>query len=315
MSAVFEDIVAAVGYTPLVRLNKLGSGRAQILAKLESKNPCGSVKDRIAKYMIETAEEQGRIKPGATVLVEPTSGNTGIGLAFICAAKGISLILTMPESMSLERRKLLQIFNARIILTPAERGMAGAIEKAEQIVAANPNAVMLQQFKNPANPQAHRETTAKEIWIDTDGRVDVLVSAVGTGGTLTGCGEVLRGKNPNLRIVAVEPEDSPVLSGGKPGPHKIQGIGAGFVPDVLDTKLIDEVIQVSNENALETARRLASQEGILSGISAGANVWAAVQLSHRPEYEGKTIVTFICDTGERYLSTELYANLREPERG
>jgi cysteine synthase A len=313
MSAVFEDIAAAVGYTPLVRLNKLGSGRAQVLAKLESKNPCGSVKDRIAKYMIEVAQEQGRIKPD-TVLVEPTSGNTGIGLAFICAAKGISLILTMPESMSLERRKLLQIFNARIVLTPAERGMAGAIEKAEQILAENPDAIMLHQFRNPANPRAHRETTAKEIWIDTDGRVDVLVSAVGTGGTLTGCGQALREKNPDLRIVAVEPKDSPVLSGGEPGPHKIQGIGAGFVPEVLDTKLIDEVVQVSNEDALETARQLASKEGILSGISSGANVWAAVQLSNRPEYESKTIVTFICDTGERYLSTDLYANLREPER-
>jgi cysteine synthase A len=313
MSAVFEDIVAAVGYTPLVRINKLGSGKAEILAKLESKNPCGSVKDRIAKYMIDAAEEQGLIKPD-TVIVEPTSGNTGIGLAFICAARGIPLILTMPESMSLERRKLLQIFGARIILTPAERGMAGAIQKAEEILTENPKAVMLQQFKNPANPQAHRETTARELWVDTDGRIDILVSAVGTGGTLTGCGQALRAKNPKLKIVAVEPKDSPVLSGGKPGPHRIQGIGAGFVPDVLDTKLIDEVVQVSNEDALETARALASREGILAGISAGANIWAAVQLSHRPENDGKTIVTFICDTGERYLSTDLYANLREPER-
>ena len=313
MSAVFEDIVAAIGYTPLVRINKLGSGKAEILAKLESKNPCSSVKDRIAKYMIEAAEEQGLIKPN-TILVEPTSGNTGIGLAFICAAKGIPLILTMPESMSLERRKLLQIFGARIILTPAERGMTGAIQKAEEIVAENPNAIMLQQFKNPANPQAHRETTAREIWVDTDGRVDILVSAVGTGGTLTGCGQALRAKNPELKIVAAEPKDSPVLSGGKPGPHRIQGIGAGFVPDVLDMKLIDEIIQVSNEDALETARALAVREGILAGISSGANIWAAVQLSHRPENKGKTIVTFICDTGERYLSTDLFANLREPER-
>lgn len=313
MSAIFEDIVAAVGYTPLVRINKMGSGKARILAKLESKNPCSSVKDRIAKYMIEAAEEQGLIKPG-TILVEPTSGNTGIGLAFICAAKGIPLILTMPESMSLERRKLLQIFGARIVLTPAERGMTGAIRKAEEIVAENSNAVMLQQFKNPANPQAHRETTAREIWVDTDGRVDTLVSAVGTGGTLTGCGQALRAKNPELKIVAVEPRDSPVLSGGKPGPHRIQGIGAGFVPDVLDTGLIDEIIQVSNESALETARALATREGILAGISSGANLWAAVQLSRRPENEGKTIVTFVCDTGERYLSTDLFANLREPER-
>jgi cysteine synthase A len=313
MSAIFDDIAAAVGYTPLVRINRLGSGKAQVLAKLESKNPCGSVKDRIAKYMIEAAREKGLIKHD-TVIVEPTSGNTGIGLAFICAAKGIPLILTMPESMSLERRKLLQIFRARIILTPAERGMAGAIAKAEEIVAENPKAIMLQQFKNPANPQAHRETTAREIWLDTDGHVDILVSAVGTGGTLTGCGEALRQKNPELKIVAVEPKDSPVLSGGKPGPHKIQGIGAGFVPDVLDIRLIDEVIQVSNEDALETARALAAREGILGGISAGANIWAAVQVSKRPDSEGKTIVTFICDTGERYLSTDLYANLPEPEK-
>jgi cysteine synthase A len=312
MGAVFEDIAAAVGRTPLVRLNKLGSGQAQVLAKLESKNPGASVKDRIAKYMIEAAERQGRIKP-QTVLVEPTSGNTGIGLAMICAAKGIPLVLFMPESASLERRKLLSIFGARIILTPAERGMPGSIEKAEQFLAQNPKAVMLQQFKNPANPQAHRETTAEEIWADTDGSIDILVSAVGTGGTLTGCGEGLRKRKPAIRIVVVEPKDSPVLSGGKPGRHKIQGIGAGFVPDVLRTDLIDEIVQVSNEDALETARRLASQEGILSGISGGANVWAAVQLANRPENEGKTIVTFICDTGERYISTELFNDLPEPE--
>jgi cysteine synthase A len=312
VSAVFEDIVAAVGYTPLVRINRLGSGRARILAKLESKNPCGSVKDRIAKYMIEAAEEKGLIKPG-TVIVEPTSGNTGIGLAFICAAKGIPLTLTMPESMSVERRKLLLIFGARIVLTPAERGMAGAIEKAEQLVAENPRAFMLQQFKNPANPEAHRQTTAREIWVDADGNVDILVAGVGTGGTLTGCGEFLREKNPDLRIVAVEPKDSPVLSGGKPGPHKIQGIGAGFVPDVLNVDLIDEILKVSNEDAMRTARELAVQEGILSGISGGGNVWAAVQLSQRPENEGKTIVTFVCDTGERYISTELYDGLPEPE--
>ncbi len=312
MSAIFEDIVAAVGYTPLVRINKLGSGKAEILAKLESKNPCSSVKDRIAKYMIEAAEQAGAVKPD-TVFVEPTSGNTGIGLAFICAAKGIPLILTMPESMSIERRKLLAVFGARIILTPAERGMVGAVAKAEELVAQNPNAVMLQQFKNPANPKAHRETTAREIWIDTDGRVDILVSAVGTGGTLTGCGEILREKNPGIRLVAVEPKDSPVLSGGKPGRHKIQGIGAGFVPDVLKVDLIDEIIQISNEDAMQTARDLALKEGILSGISGGANVWAAMQLSNRPENEGKTIVTFVCDTGERYISTELFDRLPEPE--
>ncbi|MEN6337857.1 MAG: cysteine synthase A [Phycisphaerales bacterium] len=313
MSAVFADIAAAVGYTPLVRINKLGSGKAEILVKLESKNPCGSVKDRIAKYMVEAAQKAGLIGP-QTVLVEPTSGNTGIGLAFVCAAKGIRLILTMPESMSIERRKLLQLLGARIVLTPAETGIRGAVEKAEQLVAENPDAYMLQQFKNPANPQAHRETTAKEIWIDTDGKVDILVAAVGTGGTLTGCGEMLKGKNPALKIVAVEPENSAVLSGGAPGRHKIQGIGAGFVPEVLRTDLLDEILQVSNDDALQTARRLASEEGILSGISGGANVWAAVQLSKRPENEGKTIVTFICDTGERYISTELFSHLPEPER-
>jgi cysteine synthase A len=313
MNGVFEDVAAAVGSTPLVRLNKLGSGRATILAKLESKNPGASVKDRIARYMVEAAQKEGQLKPGTTI-VEPTSGNTGIGLAMICAAKGIPLILTMPESMSLERRKLLAIFGARIILTPAERGMAGAIEKAQQLLEQNPDTIILQQFKNPANPQAHRETTAEEIWVDTGGKVDILVSAVGTGGTLTGCGEVFKKKNPKIRVVAVEPKDSPVLSGGKPGRHKIQGIGAGFVPDVLRVELIDEIIQVSNEDALQTARQLAAREGILSGISGGANVWAAVQLSQRPENEGKTIVTFICDTGERYISTELFDNLPEPQK-
>jgi len=313
MSAVFADIAAAVGYTPLVRINKLGSGKAEILVKLESKNPCGSVKDRIAKFMVEAAQEAGLIGP-QTVLVEPTSGNTGIGLAFICAAKGIRLVLTMPESMSIERRKVLQLLGARIVLTPANTGIRGAVEKAEQLVAENPHAYMLQQFKNPANPQAHRETTAKEIWVDTDGKVDILVSAVGTGGTLTGCGEVLKGRNPDLKIVAVEPKDSADLSGGTPGRHKIQGIGAGFVPEVLRIDLVDEILQISNDDALQMARRLAAEEGILSGISGGANVWAAVQLSKRPENEGKTIVTFICDTGERYVSTELFAHLPEPER-
>lgn len=305
MSAIFEDITAVVGFTPLVQLNKLGSGKATILAKLESKNPCGSVKDRIALSMIMSAEEQGLITKD-TVVIEPTSGNTGIGLAFICAARGHRLILIMPESMSIERRKILKLFGAELVLTPAELGMVGAVEKAEELVAQNPNSFMPQQFKNPANPQIHRETTAKEIWIDTDGKVDILVAGVGTGGTLTGCGEVLKEKNKDLKVVAVEPKESPILSGGKPGPHKIQGIGAGFVPDVLNVGIIDEIIQVSNQDAIETARRLALKEGILSGISGGANVWAAIQLSQRRENEGKVIVTFICDTGERYISTEMY---------
>ena len=305
MSAIFEDIAAAVGFTPLVQINKLGSDKATILAKLESKNPSGSVKDRIALSMIRAAEEQGLITKD-TVVIEPTSGNTGIALAFICAARGHRLMLTMPESMSIERRKLLQQFGAELVLTPAELGMPGAIEKAEQLVAQNTDSFMPQQFKNPANPQIHRETTAKEIWLDTDGNVDILVAGVGTGGTLTGCGEVLKQKNNDLQVVAVEPKDSPILSGGKPGPHKIQGIGAGFVPDVLNVEIIDEIIQVSNEDAFETSRQLALKEGILSGISAGANVWAAIQLSHRRENEGKVIVTFICDTGERYISTEMF---------
>jgi cysteine synthase A len=305
MSAIFEDITAAVGFTPLVKINKLGSAKATILAKLESYNPCGSVKDRIALSMIEAAEEKGLIKAD-TVIIEPTSGNTGIGLAFICATKGYHLTLTMPESMSIERRKLLRLLGASIVLTPAERGMTGAVEKAEQILAENPNSFMPQQFKNPANPQIHRKTTANEIWIDSDGNVDVLVAGVGTGGTLTGCGEVLKEKNKDLKVIAVEPKASPILSGGKPGPHKIQGIGAGFVPEVLNVDIIDEIIQVTNQDAIETARKLAAKEGIVGGISAGANVWAAVQVSHRQELEGKTIVTFVCDTGERYISTELF---------
>jgi cysteine synthase A len=305
MSAIFEDITAAIGFTPLVQINKLGSDKATILAKLESKNPTGSVKDRIAISMIRAAEEQGLINKD-TVVIEPTSGNTGIGLAFVCAARDLRLVLTMPESMSVERRKILQMFGAELVLTPAEKGMAGAVEKAEQLVAQNPNSFMPQQFKNPANPQVHKETTAEEIWMDTDGRVDILVAGVGTGGTLTGCAEALKQYNNNLEVVAVEPKDSPILSGGEAGPHKIQGIGAGFVPDVLNVDVIDEIIQVSNEDAFETSRQLAAREGILSGISAGANVWAAIQLSNRPENQGKTIVTFICDTGERYISTELY---------
>jgi cysteine synthase A len=305
MSAIFENIIASVGFTPLVRINKLGSGKATILAKLESRNPCGSVKDRIAMSMIADAEEKGLLKKG-TVIIEPTSGNTGIGLAFICAAKGYRLILTMPESMSIERRKLLQLFGAKIVLTPAERGMAGAVEKAEQLIAENPGAFMPQQFKNPANPQIHRETTALEIWNDCDGNIDILVCGVGTGGTITGCGEVLKGKNANLRVAAVEPKDSPVLSGGKAGRHKIQGIGAGFVPDVLNRGIIDEIILVSNEDAMDISRQLASKEGILAGISSGAAMQAAIELSNRPENEGKTIVVILPDTGERYISTEMF---------
>jgi cysteine synthase A len=305
MSAIFENIIASVGFTPLIRINKLGSGKATILAKLESRNPCGSVKDRIALSMIEDAEEKGLLKKG-TLIIEPTSGNTGIGLAFICAAKGYSLILTMPESMSIERRKLLQLFGAKIVLTPAERGMAGAVEKAEQLVAENPGAFMPQQFKNPANPQIHRETTALEIWDDCDGNIDIFVCGVGTGGTITGCGEVLKGKNAKLRVVAVEPKDSPVLSGGKAGRHKIQGIGAGFVPDVLNRGIIDEIILVSNEDAIGISRQLASKEGILAGISSGAAMQAAIELSNRPENQGKTIVVILPDTGERYISTEMF---------
>lgn len=305
MSAIFEDITAVVGFTPLVQINRLGSPKATILAKLESYNPCGSVKDRIAKSMIEAAQEQGLIGPD-TIIIEPTSGNTGIGLAFICAAKGYRLILTMPESMSIERRKLLKLFGAEIVLTPAELGMPGAIEKAEQLLAQNNKSFMPQQFNNPANPQIHRETTAKEIWSDTDGKVDIFISGVGTGGTLTGCGEVLKQHNKELKVVAVEPKDSPILSGGEPGPHKIQGIGAGFVPEVLNVEIIDEIIQVSNDDALETARQLAVKEGILGGISSGAAMWAASQLSQRPENEGKTMVVIFPDTGERYISTEMF---------
>ena len=305
MSAIFEDITAAIGFTPLVRINKLGSGKATILAKLESRNPCGSVKDRIALSMIEDAEEKGLIKPG-TVIIEPTSGNTGIGLAFVCAAKGYQLILTMPESMSIERRKILAMFGAKLVLTPAIEGMTGAVKRAEKLVTETPNAFMPQQFKNPANPEIHRETTAREIWVDTDGKVDVLVAGVGTGGTITGCGEVLKQHNKKVRVVAVEPKDSPVLSGGKPGPHKIQGIGAGFVPDVLNRDIIDEVVQVANSDAMETARQLAAKEGILAGISSGVATWAAIQISQRPESRDKTIVVILPDTGERYISTEMF---------
>jgi len=305
MGAIFEDITTAVGFTPLVRINKLGSDKATILAKLESYNPCGSIKDRIALSMIQAAEEKGLIKPD-TVIIEPTSGNTGIGLAFVCAAKGYRLMLTMPESMSIERKKLLKLFGAEIVLTPAELGMSGAIARAEQLVKENTNAFMPQQFNNPANPQIHRETTAEEIWSDTDGKLDFFVCGVGTGGTLTGCAEVLKQRNKDLKVIAVEPKDSPVLSGGKPGQHKIQGIGAGFVPDVLNVDIIDEIIQVSSEDAIAAARKLAAGEAILAGISSGAAMVAAIQLSHRTENQGKIIVTILPDTGERYISTEMF---------
>ena len=305
MSAIFENITAAVGFTPLVQINKLGSDKAKILAKVESFNPCGSVKDRIALSMIEAAEDDGKLKPD-TEIIEPTSGNTGIGLAFICAAKGYNLTLTMPESMSMERRKLLEMLGAKIVLTPAEGGMISAVEKAEELVSKNANSFMPQQFKNPANPQVHRDTTAKEIWVDSDGKLDIFVAGVGTGGTITGCGEMFKQKNKDIKIVAVEPKDSPVLSGGQGGPHKIQGIGAGFVPDVLDMELVDEVVQVSNDEAMETARLLAVKEGILVGISSGAAMYAAMKISERDENEGKTIVVILPDTGERYISTEMY---------
>jgi len=308
MGRIYDDITATVGRTPLVKLNRMPGSQATVLAKMESFNPCSSVKDRIAVSMIDAAVKAGKINKG-TVLIEPTSGNTGIGLAFVCAARGYRLILTMPESMSIERRKLLKMLGAEIILTPAADGMKGAIEEAEKQSERIPNSLILQQFQNPANPEAHRRTTAVELWEDTDGRIDILVSGIGTGGTITGCGEVLKQKNPNIEIVAVEPSDSPVLSGGQPGPHKIQGIGAGFVPQVLNTAVYDRIITVSNEEAIEAARLMASQEGILGGISAGAACHAAVELSKKAENAGKTIVFIMCDTGERYLSTDLFSHL------
>lgn len=308
MGKIYEDITATVGSTPLVKLRRMASAEATVLAKMESFNPCGSVKDRIATSMINAAEAEGKIGP-ETILIEPTSGNTGIGLAFVCAARGYRLILTMPESMSLERRKLLKILGAQIILTPAAEGMKGAVAAAEELHKKTPNSLIPQQFQNAANPEAHRKTTAIEIWDDTDGKIDILVSGVGTGGTITGCGEVLKKKNPDIEIIAVEPSDSPVLSGGSPGPHKIQGIGAGFIPAVLNTDVYDRVISVSNDEAIQAARDLAKKEGILAGISAGAACYAAVELSKEPDNKGKTIVFIMCDTGERYLSTDLYAHL------
>ncbi|MBI2980212.1 MAG: cysteine synthase A [Chloroflexi bacterium] len=303
---IAQDATGLIGNTPLVRLNRVTEGaRAEVVAKLESFNPAGSVKDRIGVAMIVDAEDRGLIKKD-TVIVEPTSGNTGIALAFVCAARGYKLILTMPETMSLERRHLLSIFGAELVLTPGAEGMPGAIRKAEQLLAANSNYFMPQQFKNPANPEIHALTTAEEIWRDTDGRVDILVSGVGTGGTVTGVSGVIKKRKPGFKAIAVEPVDSPVLSGGKPGPHKIQGIGAGFVPDVLRPDLLDEIIQVSNENAGIMARRLAKEEGILAGISSGAATWVAVEVAKRPENKGKLIVVVLPDTGERYLTTWLF---------
>jgi cysteine synthase len=306
MAEIFADIMHAVGRTPLVRLNSLTRGlNATILAKIESMNPLGSVKDRIGSAMIVAGVGQGLIRSD-TLIVEPTSGNTGIALAFVCAARKYRLMLTMPETMSLERRKLLKHLGAELVLTTGTEGIAGAIRKAVEIVADNHNAYMPDQFSNPANPEVHRRITAEEIWADTKGKVDIIVAGVGTGGTITGVGEVIKARKPDVKVVAVEPASSPVLSGGQPGPHKIQGIGAGFVPGVLNTKIIDEVVTVTNEQAFETARQIAKMEGILCGISSGAAVFAALQVASRPENAGKQIVTFLPSTGERYLSTELF---------
>ncbi|MDD4202330.1 MAG: cysteine synthase A [Candidatus Omnitrophica bacterium] len=306
MGKVYNNIVETIGNTPLVRLNSLTKDlNAEILVKVESFNPLSSVKDRIGAAMIEAAEKRGALKHGS-VIIEPTSGNTGIALAFIAAAKGYKLILTMPDTMSIERRKLLKVLGAELVLTDGAKGMQGAISKAEELLKQHPNSFMPQQFNNPENPEAHRKTTAKEILADTNGKIDAFVAGVGTGGTLTGVGEVLKQNNHSVKIIAVEPVDSPVLSGGQPGSHKIQGIGAGFIPSVLNKKIIDEIIKVSHEDAGNIAKRLSKEEGILGGISSGANVWAALELAKRDEYKDKTIVTVICDTGERYLSTWLF---------
>ncbi len=306
MVKIAKDITELIGNTPLVRLNTITAGaKAKVVAKLEFFNPCSSVKDRIAVSMIRAAEDEGLINKD-TVIVEPTSGNTGIALAFVCASRGYRLILTMPETMSVERRHILSIFGAELVLTPGTEGMSGAVRKAEQLVEENRNYFMPQQFKNPANPKIHRETTAEEIWRDTDGKIDILVAGVGTGGTIIGVAEVIKKKKPGFKAIAVEPADSPVLSGGKPGPHKIQGIGAGFIPDIMRLDLVDEIIKVTNDDAGATARRLAKEEGILAGISSGAAAWAALEVAKRPENEGKLIVVILPDTGERYISTWLF---------
>ena len=312
---IARDSTELIGNTPLVRLNHITEGvKAEVVAKLESFNPVSSVKDRIGVAMIVDAEERGLIKKD-TVIVEPTSGNTGIALAFVCAARGYRLILTMPDTMSLERRQLLSIFGAELVLTPGAEGMPGAIRKAEQLVAENPGYFMPQQFKNLANPEIHRLTTAEEIWRDTDGKVDILISGVGTGGTITGVAEVIKPRKPEFKVIAIEPTDSPMLSEGNAGPHKIQGIGAGFVPDVLRTDLIDEIITVSNEDAGAMARRLAKEEGILAGISSGAAAWVALKVAKRSENEGKLIVVVLPDTGERYLSTWLFQEIYQTKQG
>ncbi len=308
---IAENVTQLIGNTPLVRLNRITEGAgATVLAKLEYDNPARSVKDRIALAMVEAGEQAGQITP-ETLIVEPTSGNTGIGLAMVCAQRGYRLVVTMPESVSRERRKLLRAFGAELVLTPAEGGMAAAIAEAERIVAEHENAFMPQQFRNPANPEVHRRTTAEEIWRDTAGQVDIFVAGIGTGGTITGVGEVLKARKPSVQVVAVEPADSPVLSGGEKGPHPIQGIGAGFVPQVLNTAIYDEIVRVTGDDAFETARRMAREEGLLVGISSGAATWAALQVAVRPENAGKTIVVIIPSWGERYFSTALYADLND----